>query len=241
VGAITPLLPEAGASDVPLDAMLVAIVVGDVELDCAVDVTDPSGEVIGGEVGTGCEGTCCTFTPDAPLLPGASYRVSWFAGLEGDNAVTTETRFETGTGTAAGAQAPELAVGFVDQDPLYSTCNQGNEWSYPVSMLGESSRQHYYEIGVEGGEIVARFLLTGGDSWDREVYLPPGASEDDEACFVARAVDAAGRASPWTDPACPPTTGGAIGCGCAGLTEPASSLPALALGALLIARRRKRA
>jgi uncharacterized protein (TIGR03382 family) len=238
-GGINPLLPEAAASNVPLDAMLVAVVAGPVTLDCAVDVIDPSGEVIGGEVGTGCEGTCCTFTPDAPLLPSATYRVSWFGGLENESAVTTETTFTTGTDFAAGAQAPELAVGFVDTDPVYSTCEDGDEWSYPVSMLGENSRQHYYEVAVDGGEIVARFLLTGGDSWDREVFLPPGASEEDVTCFVARAVDAAGRASPWTDPACPPTSGGTIGCGCAGVPDGAASLPLLTLGALALMRRRR--
>jgi hypothetical protein len=238
---ITPFVPGDGAQDVPVDAILVARLVGVTEPDCAVDVVAPDGEVIGGAVETGCDGECCVFVPDAPLLPQATYTAAWFGGLDGDLALVAETSFTTGTGATAPVEGPTLAVGFVEREPVYNTCDSGDEWSYPVSLFGTPGKLHYYEL-AEGSEVVARFQLLAGDSWDRDVKRPPGVLEDDVACFSARVVDAAGRASPWTEPACPAGSGagdGGAGCGCAGTDAGAGGVTAT-LAALLVVGVRRR-
>jgi hypothetical protein len=134
-------------------------------------------------------------------------------------------------------------VGFVDREPVYTSCDAGDEWAYPVSVYGTPGSLHSYEL-TDGRSTIARFLLTSGDSWDRDVKLPPGATEDDVACFQARVVDAAGRASPWTDPVCPAGSAGAAGagaygkgCASAGSPWPASAL----LGLVAVGLRRRTA
>jgi uncharacterized protein (TIGR03382 family) len=237
---VAPFVPGDGATGVPVDAILVARLVEVPEPDCAVDVVAPDGEVIGGDVSLGCDGECCVFTPDAPLLPDATYTVAWFGGLDGDLALTADTSFTTGTAATAPVEGPTLAVGFVEREPLYTTCDAGDEWSYPVSLFGTPGRMHYYEL-AEGGAVVARFQLLAGDSWDRDVKRPPGVLEDDVACFTARVVDAAGRASPWTEPACPAGSGAdsGEGCGCAGVDAgPPGMVLALAATLMVGVRRR---
>ncbi len=243
VPGVVPFMPAAAVTDVPLDAILVANVTA-TELDCAVDVTDPDGEIIGGEVSVGCDGTCCVFTPDAPLQANATYTVAWFGGLDGDLALTADTTFSTGSAGSQAVAAPVLAVGFVDREPSYTTCNSGDEWSYPVSMVGEPGRNHFYELAVAGAEsaILQRIVLGSIDDWDDEVFLPPGSEDADVDCFVARAVDAAGRTSPWTEPACPAgygNDGEPEGCGCASASRAGSgALGVLVLAGLALLRRR---
>jgi len=258
----TNTTPADQALDVPIDSIIIGELsngLGGWEGFMLKVTTD--GVSVSGENGGFCADTVgwdslcyVTFLPSEELTPQSTYLIEVQQMWDDGNETRLSASFTTGEAlTEAITDTPALNINQVNYNPYDDLCDIEAEYRFEMNVVDAPNDPHelnflyLYESDSEGTPQVLRNVVPIVDAaMDVHADLPE--TSDGSGCFVAIAVDGAGRQNTTSAAVCQDDTpsgggngeGGAVGgCSCSTTTQPMMAWSALLLAALAGFRRRK--
>ncbi len=256
----TGTTPADQATDVPIDSIILAeLSQGLGGWDSFVLQVTTNGESVSGEHGGFCADTVgwdslcyLTFLPGEDLTPQSSYLIEVKSAFNDSDETLLSASFTTGDGlTEVTSDTPALTINEVNYNPYDDFCGIEAEYRFEMNVMDapndphELSLLYLYESDGNGEPQVLRNVVhVTNDVMDVHADLPE--TSDGSGCFVALAVDGAGRQNTTSAPVCQGDIssgdgeGGAVGgCSCSNTAPPTMAWSALLLAALAAFRRRK--